>query len=105
MYLLKLLMGTYTSATSDTSSVLESSTAFIAMKTLTRFTNQLMSKVLDDTADLREKGIIYAVILHVFMCFFLYSALRVIFTNPGNVPKVSELLIGLKLTPSIGLEQ
>lgn len=87
IYLLKLLTGTYDLDADQPPSVVGAPTAFIAMKTMTSFMSSLVEKTFD-TSDMQEKGIVYAILFHIFIAFFLISALRVIFTDPGKVSDV-----------------
>lgn len=67
------------------------SAAFITIQTVTHLTNRVVDKLRSQAPqsdDTQEKGLIYIVLVHFFVVMFLISVLRVIFTNPGQVPAV-----------------
>mmetsp|Transcript_18691 Transcript_18691/g.21486 ORF Transcript_18691/g.21486 Transcript_18691/m.21486 type:complete len:448 (+) Transcript_18691:53-1396(+) len=84
IYLLKLLTGTYGTDTNPQANQAQQPAALIAMKTMTQFMNQFVADVFDANEE-HEKGVVYAILIHIFIGFFMVSALRVILVNPGKV--------------------
>lgn len=93
-----LLSGSYDLGKADVASS-PASTAFVVLNTMTLFTNQIFQ-----ASDSKEKGIIYAILLHIFALLFWTSAFRAILTDPGKVTDVEQFLELHRLTTDLDME-